>query len=177
MKRPTKISEEECLRHYMNLSLPQFHRQDFILVLLGMYHRLKSFQTGIIQCKSKMRNGISFSEAVSKLSKEDICKAAQRRDNGVASSANNTASRFLNSISTSCRPVGHSNEAAKYARRQFFSLWTRFGAPSLFYTITPDDECSFRVRLYANGGKQVRCLGSKCYVSFYMNVIHKICYA
>jgi len=38
MKRPTKISEEECLRHYMNLSLPQFHRQDFILVLLGMYH-------------------------------------------------------------------------------------------------------------------------------------------
>ena len=38
MKRPPKISEEECLRHYMNLSLPQFHRQDFILVLLGMYH-------------------------------------------------------------------------------------------------------------------------------------------
>ena len=38
MKRPTNISEEECLRHYMNLSLPQFHRQDFILVLLGMYH-------------------------------------------------------------------------------------------------------------------------------------------
>ena len=88
MKRPTKISEEECLRHYMNLSLPQFHRQDFILVLLGMYHRLKSFQTGIIQCKSKMRNGISFAEAVSKLSKEDICKAAQRRNDGVASSTN-----------------------------------------------------------------------------------------
>ena len=64
----------------------------------------------------------------------------QRRDNGVFSSSNNVASRFLNSISTSCRPVGHSNEAAKYARRQLFSLWTRFGAPSLFYTINPDDE-------------------------------------
>ena len=58
----------------------------------------------------------------------------------MAYSPNNMASRFLNSISTSCRPVGHSNEAAKYARRQFFLLWVRFGAPSLFYTITPDDE-------------------------------------
>ena len=174
MKRPTNISEEECLRHYMNLSLPQFHCQDFILVLLGMYHRLKSFQTGMIQCKSKMRNGISFAEVISNLSKEDILKAAQRRDNGVAYSPNNMASRFLNSISTSCRPVGHSNEAAKYARRQFFSLWVRFGAPSLFYTITPDDECSFRVRLYANGGKQVRYLDSKCFVLFYINITYKV---
>ena len=120
MKKPTNISEEECLRHYMNLSLPQFHRQDFILVLLGMYHRLKSFQTGMIQCKSKMRNGISFAEVISNLTKEDILKAAQRRDNGVAYSPNNMASRFFNSISTSCRPVGYSNEAVKYARRQFF---------------------------------------------------------
>ena len=141
---------------YMNLSLPQFHRQDFILVILGMYHRLKSFQTGIIQYRSPMRNGISFAEAVSKLLPEDICKVAQRRDNGMPfSTNNNTAARLLNSISTSCRPVGHSNKAEKYARRQFFSLWTRFGAPSLFYTITPDDICSFRIRLYANGGEEV----------------------
>ena len=121
-----------------------------------------------------MRNGISFADVVSNLSKEDILKAAQRCDNGVAYSPNNMASRFLNSISTSCRPVGHSNEAAKYARRQFFSLWVRFGAPSLFYTITPDDECSFRVRLYANGGKQVRYLDSKCFVLFYINITYKV---
>ena len=145
MKRPTTISDEECIRHYMQLSLLQFHRQDFILVMLGIYHRIKSFQTGIIQCRSKMVNGISFAEAVSKLTKDDICKAARRRDNGIVGDYNNVASRFLNSISTSCRPVGHSNEAAKYARRQFFALWDQFGAPSLFFTITPDDECSFRV--------------------------------
>lgn len=155
MKRPTRVSHEECIKHYMNLSLPQFHRQDFILVLLGIYNRIKSYQTGIIQCKSKMVDGNSFAEAVSKLTSDDICRAVRRRDNGMNDGYNTVASRFLNSVSTSCRPVGHSNEAAKYARRQFFSLWDRFGAPSLFFTITPDDECSFRVQFYANGGAKV----------------------
>ena len=140
----------------MNLSLPQFHRQDFILVLLGMHHRIKSFRTGLIQCRSKMMDGTSFAEAVSQLTMNDICKAVKRRDNGVYDGYNNVASRFLNSVSTSCKPVGHSNEAAKYARRQFFSLWDRFGVPSIFFTFTPDDECSFRVQFYANGGEKVR---------------------
>ena len=158
MNRPNKISDEECIKHYMHLSLPQFHRQDFILVLLGIYNRIKSYQTGLIQCKAKMKDGITFAEAVSKLTINDICKAVQRKDNGVNDGYKSIASRFLNSVSTSCRPVGHSNEAAKYARRQFFSLWDRFGPPSLFFTITPDDECSFRVQFYANGGETVRLL-------------------
>ena len=65
-----------------------------------------------------MRNGNSFEEAVSKLSPEDICQAAQRRYNGMPFSANNNAfAILLNSISTSCRQVGHSRKAAKDARR------------------------------------------------------------
>ena len=49
-----------------------------------------------------------------------------------------------------------------------------FGAPSLFYTITPDNECSFRVRLYANSGKQVRYLDSNFFVLFYINITYKV---
>ena len=30
-----------------------------------------------------------------------------------------------------------------------FSFWHYFGSPAIFFTITPCDECSFRVRLYA----------------------------
>ena len=67
-----------------------------------------------------MKDGITFAEAVSKLTINDICKAVQRKDNGINDGYKSIASRFLNSVSTSCRPVGHSNEAAKYARRQFF---------------------------------------------------------
>ena len=155
MKRTNKISDEECIKHYMRLSLPQFHRQDFILILLGVYNRIESYQTVIIQYKLKVIDGKTFAEAVSKLTIDNICKAVQRRANGINDGYRSIASRFLNCVSTSCRPVGYPNRTAKYARRQFFSLWDRFAPPSLFFTITPDDECSFKVQFYANIGEKV----------------------
>ena len=55
---------------------------------------------------------------------------------------------FLKAIKTSCKSVGHSEEAAKYARQKCFAMLDFFGLNSLFLSTTPDDECSFRVRLY-----------------------------
>ncbi len=45
--------------------------------------------------------------------------------------------------------MGHTDEAAKYARHCCFAMLNYLGLNSLFLTTTPDDECSFRVRLYA----------------------------
>jgi hypothetical protein len=45
--------------------------------------------------------------------------------------------------------MGHTDEAAKYARHCCFAMLDHHGLNSLFLTTTPDDECSFRVRLYA----------------------------
>jgi hypothetical protein len=47
IKRPTQISEMVCLEHYLRLSLPQFMRGDFLLVVLHMYNRIKSFQSDL----------------------------------------------------------------------------------------------------------------------------------
>ncbi len=55
---------------------------------------------------------------------------------------------FLKAVKTSCKSVGHSEEATKYARRKCFAMLDLFGPNSLFITTTPDDECGFRVRLY-----------------------------
>ncbi len=49
----------------------------------------------------------------------------------------------------SCKAMGHTDEAAKYAWRCCFAMLDYYGLNSLFLTTTPDDECSFRVRLYA----------------------------
>ena len=38
----------------------------------------------------------------------------------------------------------------------FYSLCDRFGAPSLFFIVTPGYESSFRGRFYDNGGRKVR---------------------
>ena len=101
----------------MQLILSQSHRQDFILVMLDIYHQIKYFQTGIFQCKSKMMDGILFTEAVSKLTTEYISRAVRRRDKGMYDSYSNVANIFFNSILTSCQPIGQSNEATKDARR------------------------------------------------------------
>jgi hypothetical protein len=44
--------------------------------------------------------------------------------------------------------MGHTEEAAKYARQKHFAMLDYFGLKSLFLSTTPDDECSFIVRLY-----------------------------
>jgi hypothetical protein len=45
--------------------------------------------------------------------------------------------------------MGHTGKAAKNAQRCCFAMLDYYGLNSLFSTTTPDDECSFRVRLYA----------------------------
>ena len=57
--------------------------------------------------------------------------------------------KLFSSIRAQSSALGHSNEAASFARQKLFSLWHYFGAPAVFFTVTPCDECSFRVRLYA----------------------------
>ena len=55
---------------------------------------------------------------------------------------------FLKAVKTSCQSVGHLEEAAKHARQKCFAMLDFFALNSLFFSTTPDDECSFRVRLY-----------------------------
>jgi len=39
----THVSMEECLKHYLNISLPMFQQSNIILVISHMYFRRKSF--------------------------------------------------------------------------------------------------------------------------------------
>jgi hypothetical protein len=59
-----------------------------------------------------------------------------------------TTKGFLKGVKTTCRSMGHTVEAAKFARQSMFAMLDYFGLNSLFLSTTPDDECSFRVRLY-----------------------------
>ena len=63
---------------------------------------------------------------------------------------NSSAASFLKSVTTSCKVLGHSAEAAKDSRKIFYALSDHFGPHSIFFTVTPDDECNFCMRMYAN---------------------------
>jgi hypothetical protein len=63
---------------------------------------------------------------------------------------------IVKAITIKCKSLSHTAEAAQDARNHQFAMMDHFGLNSLFLTITPDDECSFPVRLYANPDNEVR---------------------
>ena len=67
----------------------------------------------------------------------------------------NPVNLLTKTVETTCQAVGHTEDAAKHARQCHFSLLDHFGLNSLFLSISPDDECSFRVRLYTKPGIEV----------------------
>ncbi len=94
-------------------------------------------------CRSSV-DGITLGERLSTLSTEDLEKVDEHNFDTLDSNTKD----FLKVVKTSCQSVGHSEEAAKYARQKCFTMLDFFGLNILFLSTTPDDECSFRVRLY-----------------------------
>ena len=166
LKRPTPISEEELLRHYLRLSLPQFKKSDFVFLACQALRRIMSYRSALVKFRPIIdTNGCRMGEQISKMTVEDVKEAVKEEETPKNNTTNmstvscnqndNIATKFLKAVSTSCRAFGTSKEAAEYARRKCFALQDCFGMHSLFLTITPDDVCCFRIRLYVNSEKKV----------------------
>jgi hypothetical protein len=184
--RKVPVSVEECLRHYCRLSLRQFMKPDFILVCYHILCRNASFKTGVIKCKSNFR-GKSLTEKISQMSVQDVKEASvtlsnnQQHSNQESEESNSFAGSFLKSITTMCRVMGHTKEAAVEARKKVYAMTDRFGPHSIFFTITPDDECTFRVRMYAAQGESIKipeanCEESECIADFEIRAKDRIKY-
>lgn len=140
----SKVSKEACIQRYFRTAMCQLQRADVILVLHHMYCRQMSYRSGVMTCRNMM-NGIPLGETL----------AAMTADDFHPDSTSSKFQAFLKGVSTSCKALGYTPEAAKFARRCCFALSDYFGLNSIFLTITPDDLCSFRVRLFAMPGQWV----------------------
>ena len=174
VKRKVPVSEEACLRHYMRLSLKQFMKPDFILVCYHLLTRCASYTTGLIKCKSDYK-GSPLADKISQLTVADIERAAgdmaARQANNEQIETNTCASSFLKSVSASCKVAGHTTEAAKDARRKVYAMTDRLSAHSIMFTVTPCDENTFKVRMYASEGAENKlpsldCSEAKCFFDF-----------
>ncbi len=134
MKRRTKVSVELCIQLYLRLSLKQFMEGPTILVLNHMYNRQMSYMSGVMTCRSTV-NGVSLGEKLSKLTIEDLQLVT--KDN--TDNLHENMKGLLKAISTSCKSMGHTDEAVKYARHCCFAMLDHYGLNSLFLTTTPDD--------------------------------------
>jgi len=149
--RRTRISYLECFKLYSRLSLKQFMRADFLLILNHMHGRLCSFNKAIIKCKSQ-NCGTTLAEKISTLDIDDLNRAMMSIQTG--QDPKGTAAEYIKTIKASCEPIGHSAEAAKKNRRRHFAICDYLGESSLFVTTTPCDECTLRVGLFVNAGEE-----------------------
>jgi hypothetical protein len=156
-KRRPAVNEVECLQHYLRLSLPCFQEGQSILIIHHMFQRRKSFLTGITKCNIT-NNGNTIADQIAAVTVEDLDIAINqiKRATGVKNTGesveepvNHHVNELLHCIKTSCVPIGYTNEAAAEARNKMFALWMTFGPPSLLFTFSPCDECSFRMKLHA----------------------------
>ena len=142
MKRKLKVSTQRCIQHYMRLSLVQFMESSTILVLNHILNRILSYNTGVMICRANI-NGVSLGETLSTLSIEELEQIKDDKTDHLSSKTK----ALLKAVSTTSNAMGHTDTAAKHARRNAFAALDRYGLNSLFLSTTPCDECNFRIRL------------------------------
>jgi hypothetical protein len=152
-KRPQRVSFEACIQRYMRLAMLQFMRGDVILVMNHLYGRQLSYKSGIMTSRSNKgaEGSENLAELFSQITIEELQAAADEKN----PQQTPIVKKLMKSISTSCKAMGHTPEAAAYARRCCFAMQDRFGLNSIFLTVTPDDEKNFRIKLLTNPGKEV----------------------
>ncbi len=89
-------------------------RGDFIIVVLHMFNRMKSFENGIITCQSKHINRRLFADVVTKLTEKQIQKSADNPRNNIDDQS--IAAQFLMQAESSCKAVGYNSAAARENR-------------------------------------------------------------
>ena len=154
-KRPCHISKKQIIKRYTRLAMPQFMTAEVILILHHIFSRQISFDTGIMTCRKK-HGSTDFTRQINSLKASDF----EERQDGSDPRSDHRVNSIVNSITTSCKSLGHTAEAAGAARQRQFAMMDYFGLNSLFLTITPDDECNFRVRLFADPDNAVSITSS-----------------
>jgi hypothetical protein len=143
MKQKAKASYELCIQLYMKLFLQQFMEGPTILVINHINNRQMLYKSGVMICRSTV-DGMPLGE---KLSTLPMTELEQINDNKT-DHLNSNIRGLLKAIFSSCRAMGHTEKAEKYANQCCFAMLDHYRLNSLFLSTTPDNECSFRVRRY-----------------------------
>jgi hypothetical protein len=151
VNRENNVSYEECLRHYQDLCLSNFHKDDFILVSNHLLNRMISFKYAIIRCQKKVSPDLTLAQQFSNIKVKDLEEAweqRQRRDTQTSFVSNSTSQRYFQTVSACCRPLQHTAEAATAARGKYFALYDRFDSGAIFVTVTPAGSRNLRVKAF-----------------------------
>ncbi len=141
----TYMDVQQYIRHLTRISQPHFHHNLFVLVLYNVYIKQKMYKTSLW----RVRNNVDTKTIATDLTMDDIQSAINKKINKSKSDSFNTGSKLLDSIDAVSGNIPHTNEAARTARKCAEAMQHHLGCPSYFLTVTPDDDNSYFVQVYA----------------------------
>lgn len=139
------VDVDEYIRHLSMISQPHFQSEMFTLILYNMYTKQRMLRSA----QWSTRNKMDVTKISCELKQEDVILAIRAR------SANRKINRspgqaLFSAIDTIASGIPHTNIATRRIRKNAESLTHYFGIPCFFLTITPDDDNSFFVFVYAD---------------------------
>jgi hypothetical protein len=126
-------------KYLVQLSSPNFHRAEFVTIIHNLFEREKMVSGAYLRLTEEQKYKIGMLEG-------------RELDEAIAnflSSKKGTgpADMFLSKIKAVTGCMGHTEQAAKQARQSMFCMIAHFGLPSCLFTITPDDDINFRIKI------------------------------
>ena len=134
---------EEYVQHLSRISQRHFHHELFCLILYNIAMK----QAMVRNAGWKVRNKCDAKALAEELRMEDVTEAINLRLRGGRKRDRGEGSKLLSAVDALAKAVPHTNEAAKVARSNGETIQHHFGTPSIFLTVTPDDDNSLLMQV------------------------------
>lgn len=140
------IDIQEYVEYLSYISLPHFHEGLFSLILYNMI----TVQSMVRTARWQLRNKIGADMLATELTYDDVEEAinATKVARGIHSDSGQRGQQTLKAIDAICNAAPHSNDAAKKAKFKAQAIHHYFGCPTLFLTVTPDDDNHFSIQVF-----------------------------
>lgn len=145
-----RVDIQKYLKYIVDISIPSFQTAEFILPLFNLYAKTRAVRAASIRCKYKVSENTTTGDVINTITSDELEQRIKNLGNRSRHGDRNTQ-KLVDSVYAISKKLPFTDEAAAEERRKLFSMCTRFGLPSIFFTVTPDDLDNFRIRVYSSG--------------------------
>jgi hypothetical protein len=140
----TDKSDVECfVKHLNRLAFKEFQEPMFQLMCYSMLCKIKLIRRSRLQLRGKQ----TATNLANGLTSQDVAATSRAREVGNRFGGTAAARKLLSAVDACSQALPHTNEAAKSARSTNEAMQHHFGIPSMFFTVTFDDENSLLMQI------------------------------
>jgi hypothetical protein len=144
-KTITTLDIEEYAKHLSMISQKHFHCELFTLIVFNLMMKQRMLKTAVF----KVKDEVSSRMLAIDLQYSDIEKAidATKYARGFTTVETQRGRQYIQSVDAMCAALPHTNNAAKCEKHNSQAIHHRYGFPTFFLTVTPDDDNHYTIQV------------------------------